>query len=345
MAETIQSVLDLDEAETLNLTDILYLIQGTGSDRDKKVSLSSIADFFYTIGLGVKFVRANPVLNETTGMYEFLLDVSLNPAKLYFIYVDTGAHDVFVGLKNIASADITLNNDAARNIILYNYGRTYSSENRHKIYFSSNVPSVFPSVNIDTYLLKDARISFLSKITSLGGYGHVQTILPDVTTDFNVKDLFAKRLSASNGLDVIGGAAIKDGLLVDNGVLSVENNSVDAKNLSTNMLKEFQTTSAISDDESVDSVTKYEHAYTNDKPSNIFICSGNTISDFEIDTIDDSRVGTEITIINNGSANLNIIGTSVYYVGGNTNYRTLVPREAVKMKLVRIGSLKKWIFV
>lgn len=46
MAENITSVLVKPEATDLSLSDILYLIQGSGKDRDKKVKLSTLLEFF-----------------------------------------------------------------------------------------------------------------------------------------------------------------------------------------------------------------------------------------------------------------------------------------------------------
>lgn len=46
MADNITSVLNKDPAGDLSLTDILYLIQGTGSKRDRNVTLQRLFEFF-----------------------------------------------------------------------------------------------------------------------------------------------------------------------------------------------------------------------------------------------------------------------------------------------------------
>ena len=46
MAENVTSILLKPEATDLSLSDILYLIQGSGQDRDKKVKLSTLLEFF-----------------------------------------------------------------------------------------------------------------------------------------------------------------------------------------------------------------------------------------------------------------------------------------------------------
>ncbi|MCF0223819.1 MAG: hypothetical protein HUK20_06085 [Fibrobacter sp.] len=48
MADNITTVLDKDDAGNLNMGDILYLIQGTGADRDRKVSLAKLLYFIRT---------------------------------------------------------------------------------------------------------------------------------------------------------------------------------------------------------------------------------------------------------------------------------------------------------
>lgn len=46
--ENVNTVLDLDEATSLSLSDILYIIQGTGSNRDKKLAVQTLLNFIKT---------------------------------------------------------------------------------------------------------------------------------------------------------------------------------------------------------------------------------------------------------------------------------------------------------
>lgn len=45
MAQNITTLLQKDNAEDLSLADLLYLVQGTGSDRDRKMTLGQLVDF------------------------------------------------------------------------------------------------------------------------------------------------------------------------------------------------------------------------------------------------------------------------------------------------------------
>lgn len=45
MAQNITTLLQKDNAEDISLADLLYLVQGTGSDRDRKMTLGQLVDF------------------------------------------------------------------------------------------------------------------------------------------------------------------------------------------------------------------------------------------------------------------------------------------------------------
>ncbi len=53
MPENVTTVLNLPEAGDISTSDLLYLIQGEGSDRDRKATLESVRDFLQSVFKGV----------------------------------------------------------------------------------------------------------------------------------------------------------------------------------------------------------------------------------------------------------------------------------------------------
>lgn len=82
MAENTTSVLRKDPAENITLEDVLYLIQGVGANRDRKMTLEQLRDFIQDKFSRLKITDGNDwdiqVINYSESDYNGFLAIGIN---------------------------------------------------------------------------------------------------------------------------------------------------------------------------------------------------------------------------------------------------------------------------
>lgn len=87
--ESITTVPLLPEAENISLSDILYLIQGVGADRDRKMTLAQLRDVLQNnfTSLKIKNTYIWNIVAYASGTFEGCLDIGLNMLTVPSSYV------------------------------------------------------------------------------------------------------------------------------------------------------------------------------------------------------------------------------------------------------------------
>lgn len=74
MAENITTLLDRLDAENITLADFLYLVQGIGANRDRKMTLQQLRDFLAEAFTSIKMVAQGGNMELTAGAIKFIAE-------------------------------------------------------------------------------------------------------------------------------------------------------------------------------------------------------------------------------------------------------------------------------
>lgn len=74
MAENITTLLDRLDAENITLADFIYLVQGTGANRDRKMTLQQLRDFLTEAFTSIKMVAQGGNMELTAGAIKFIAE-------------------------------------------------------------------------------------------------------------------------------------------------------------------------------------------------------------------------------------------------------------------------------
>ena len=117
MAENTTSVLRKDPAENITLEDVLYLIQGVGADRDRKMTLEQLRDFIQEKFSRLKITDGNDwdiqVITDSGSDYNGFLTIGINRLGgnagillPFTVFIDEVEFEEIIHAKKKATLDI-----------------------------------------------------------------------------------------------------------------------------------------------------------------------------------------------------------------------------------------------
>lgn len=189
MAENTNTILNFAELQNVSLSDILYVIHGTGLDRDKYATLENVAKGLALNGYGIAFEKPTFVRDEDDGKYYYTIDVAEKGATLYVISIQTGDHDVYLELKNVNVGDAK-----AQNVVILNNGSTGSSYYRNNVYLKYGSGS-YNSIG-------KMYGTWLHKIGTIGGVAYDRGYIPSGNDALTLASLAVTSVIKSQTINV-----------------------------------------------------------------------------------------------------------------------------------------------
>lgn len=189
MAENTNTILNFAELQNVSLSDILYVIHGTGLDRDRYATLENVAKALALNGYGIAFEQPTFVLDEDDGKYYATIDVAEKGSPLYVISVQTGGHDVYLELENVNVGDTK-----AQNVVILNNGSTGAAYNRHNVYLkygSGSYNSIGKTFG-----------TWLHKIGTIGGVAYDRGYIPSGNDALTLASLVVSAAITAQSINV-----------------------------------------------------------------------------------------------------------------------------------------------
>ena len=189
MAENTNTILNFAELQNVSLSDILYLIHGTGLDRDRYATLENVAKGLALNGYGIAFEKPTFIRDEDDGKYYATIDVAEKGSPLYVISVQTGGHDVYLELENVNVGDAK-----AQNVVILNNGSTGASYSRNNVYLKYGSGS-YNSIG-------KMFGTWLHKIGTIGGVAYDKGYMPSGNDTLTLASLVVTAAIYSQSINV-----------------------------------------------------------------------------------------------------------------------------------------------